>query len=95
MKFAILAVTMAIMAGVFHMMFIMYDYAFFNHEDGAFIQIGEKLNDTLRPEYRNQIYNQTQLEIWFFGVGRVACIAFCGIFFVVEVVTRRQAAGGE
>ena len=95
MKFAVIAVVMVVMAGVFHMMFIMFDYGFFNPDTGGFVQLSDKLNESMLPEYRNQAYNQSQLFKWFFGMGRVICIVLCPVFGMVELfVSKRQVGGG-
>ena len=91
MKYAVLAIVMVFMAGIFHVMFIMFDYGFNDPDVGAFRKLPEIMNDSLSPTYQNWTYNQSMLARQFFGVGRFICIALCPILFVIEAVTRKPS----
>lgn len=88
MKFLVAAIILVLLAGTFHVLFIVYDYAYNNPDSGGFILAQEALNDSLNPYYRNWVNNRTIMMRQFFGIGRVILLALCIVMFVAEVFTR-------
>jgi hypothetical protein len=88
MKYAILGVLMILFALIFHMMFIMFDYAFFDPDVGGLTRLREEMNESMLTEQRNQAYNNSVMLRQGFGLGRVICIALCPILFVIEALSR-------
>ena len=84
--FAVLSVTCLLLFFVFHVIFIVFDYAYYNPDSGAFIQLTETMNETLNPEYRNITYNQSVMFRQAFGIGRFVILGLCLTFFVIGVV---------
>lgn len=93
MKFVILAVVMVLMAGVLHMVFIGFDYAFFNPDSGGLLQLSDKLNDSLNVETRNRAWNQSQMFRQGFGIGRVICLALVPVLVGIEVFSKPRIQG--
>jgi len=90
MKYAILAVAFVMLAGTFHMMFIMYDYLYYDNDQGVFNIIADIFNDTMLPEYSANAWNQTQMLYQAFGIGRFVWMGVALLCFAVEVVKRPQ-----
>lgn len=87
-KFFILAVIMVLLAGIFHMVFIVFDYGFHNSESGAFNLLRENLNNSMDSDWRNKTYNNSLMLREAFGYGRVICIILCPACFVIGVFKR-------
>ena len=95
MKFVVLAIGMVVIAGIFHMLFIMFDYGYNNPDTGAFSRMVEELNETMSPYYRNWMWNNTLMYREFFGIGRFICMALCPILIGVEIFSKRlKPVGG-
>jgi len=93
LRFVIVAVAMILLAGFFHIMFIMFDNVWYNSDNGVFTVIPEKLNDTLSDETRNSSWNTTQVLRSVFGLGRVICIGLCIGCLVLEAVDKPRIQG--
>lgn len=89
--FAVLTVICLLLFFVFHAIFIVFDYAYYNPDSGAFIKLTETMNETLNPVYRNITYNQSVMFRQAFGIGRFAVLGLCLVFFVIGVVDGVQA----
>lgn len=89
MKYAVLAILMIILAGTFHILFIMFDNAYNNPDTGAFTKLTEVMNKTLNDEYRDRTYNNTLMYKEFFGIGRVITIALAPVLFAIEAFTHK------
>lgn len=88
--FLVLAVLMVIFAGIFHIMFIMFDYAFHNDDSGAFSQLSDRLNETMNPTWQNLSYNNSKRLTQFFGLGRIICIGLAPAMFIIAVVSNKR-----
>lgn len=92
--FALAAITLVILTGFFHIMFIMFDYAYYNPDNGVFTILPEKMNETMNPIYQNITWNQTMMFREAFGVGRFVTLALGVVMFVIGamdyVVTDRR-----
>jgi len=93
MKYAVLAIVMVCIAGMCHMMFIMFDYGFFDTESGGLHKLQETLNNSLNDQYRNSTYNTTIMLKNGFGWGRVICIGLAPVLFAVEAFNRSKIEG--
>ena len=93
-KFAVAAVVCVLFAGMFHMIFIMFDYAFWDDEDGAFYKLSDKLNDSMDDTHRQTAFEQGQMFKQGFGICRVICIGMC-IVFLVGAALRKEGIGGN
>jgi len=92
-KFAMAAIICVLMAGLFHMIFIMYDYAFWDDEDGAFFKLSDKLNESMDVAHQQAAYDQGVMFRQGFGICRVLCIGMCIVFFVAAALNRQQGQG--
>lgn len=93
MKFLIIGMFLVLMAGFFHIQFIMYDYAFNDPTHGAFTKMQETLNESLSPQYQSWVNNHTVELKQFFGVGRVVIIGLCLGCFGIEVFDHFRKRG--
>ena len=93
MKFIVLAVVLVLMAGMLHMMFMMYDYAFFDDAEGGLTKLQETLNNSLNSEYRNSTYNTSVMLKNGFGWGRIICIGLVPLCFAIEAFNRSKIEG--
>jgi len=89
--FVAMAIILVVLAGIFHMLFIMFDYGFFNPDSGAFNLLRENLNNSL-----NDTLIKPQMQAHFnmyreaFGIGRIICIGFIPVAFIVQVIAGRK-----
>ena len=83
--FAVLAITCLSLFFLFHSIFIMFDYAYYNPDSGALLTLSETMNETLTPAYQNLCWNQSVMFRQAFGVGRFIVLGFCVLFFIVDV----------
>jgi len=75
------------------MMFIMFDYAYYNDDTGVFNMMPSRLNETMNAEYQSQAWNQTVMLREAFGMGRFLVLGIgiiCGIISVVDYVSDRR-----
>jgi hypothetical protein len=93
-KFAIAAVMCVLFAGMFHMIFIMYDYAFWHDEDGAFYKLSDRLNESLDATRQQDAFEQGQMFRQGFGICRVICIGMCIVFLIAAGLSRTPEQGG-
>lgn len=91
MKFVIAAVVMIVMAGIFHMMFIMFDYGFHDPDAGFVPKLSERINETVDSNTQSRMNNQSIMIREAFGYCRVICIGLCIVFFIAEAVTGRRS----
>ena len=90
----ILIIFMLIMcAGLFHILFVMFDYGFNNPDSGAFTALEEQMNETLTGEYRNAAYERNVMMREFFGVGRVIIVLIC-VIIIAYLLFDRNPEGG-
>ena len=88
--FLVFGVMMVMFAGIFHIMFIMYDYGFNNPDSGAFTQLRERLNESMNGSWQTDAYNKSVQLQQFFGIGRVICIGLAPVMFVIAVAGRKN-----
>jgi len=93
LRFVILAVALVLLAGFFHIMFIMFDNVWYNSDNGVFHVIPEKLNDTLSNDTKNSAWNTTGVLRQAFGLGRVICIGLCIGCLVLEAIDKPRIQG--
>jgi len=95
--YIVACITLVCLAGIFHMLFIMFDYAYYNPDSGAFIMLPEVMNETMTPEYQNITYNQTIMYREAFGMGRFAVMGLCVVTFFIGIfdtyAIRRNGGG--
>jgi len=94
--FAVLAVMMICFAGIFHMMFIMFDYVYYHPDNGVFTLLPERMNETMSANYSNAAWNNTVMLRQAFGVGRFAVLGLAVVFFIVGIAdyTTTRKGGG-
>lgn len=89
-RYAILAIVMVMLAGIFHILFIMFDYGYNNPDTGAFTRLESMMNETLTGDYQQSAFDNNNMMRQFFGIGRFIILAICAIAFVVGVLGTRQ-----
>lgn len=87
-NFAILVVVMVLMAGIFHLLFIGFDYAFHDEDEGAFTKLAEAANKSMNWEYRNRSENTSNFLKDAFGLCRVICIGLIPVAFVIRATQK-------
>ena len=92
--FAVFTIMFVCIAAIFHFMFIMFDYAYYNPDSGALIKMTEAFNETLSTKYQNDLWNQTVMLREAFGYGRFGFFASGLIIFAVGVFDDRRSKGG-
>jgi len=93
MRFVILAFALVLLAGFFHVMFIMFDNVWYNEETGVIPTLAEKLNNSLSDETRNNSWNTTGVLRDAFGLGRVICIVLVPVCIAIEAVDKPKITG--
>lgn len=93
-RFAIIAIVMIVLAGFFHVMFVIMDYGYNNPETGAFRRVQNALNDTLSDSYASWVNNGTMKMRQFFGIGRVVVVGVCILACSLEILERRRETQG-
>lgn len=88
MKFVVLVIIMVLMAGVFHLLFIGYDYAFHNPDSGFVPLLSEAANKTMNAEYRSAAQNRSDMLKDAFGISRVICIGLIPVAFVIRATQK-------
>ena len=88
MKMAVVGIVIVLIAGMLHIMFIMFDYAYNDPDDGAFVKLRDSLNGSMNWEMRNKSYNNSRMVVQMFGIGRVAVLAVACVCFAIEVFGR-------
>ena len=83
--YIVACVTLVCLAGIFHMLFIMFDYAYYNPDSGVFIKLPKVMNNTMTPEYQNITHNQSVMFRQAFGMGRFAVIGLCLVTFLIGI----------
>lgn len=92
--FVVMAIILVVLAGIFHMIFIAFDYAFFEPDVGVINQLREGLNSSL-----NETLIKPQMQAHYamyrqaFGIGRVICLVLIPVAFVIQMLSKRS--GGE
>ena len=93
-KFAVAAITCALMFGLFHVIFIMWDYALWHDEDGALYRLSDKLNDSLDATHQQDAFEQGQMFKQGFGICRVILLGMTILFFIGYALNRNDVQGG-
>lgn len=75
-------------AGLFHIMFTMFDYGFNNPDSGAFTALQEQMNETLTGDYQTDAYERNVMLREFFGIGRVVIVLICVIIIAFILFDR-------
>lgn len=90
----VLIIFMLIMtAGVFHILFTMFDYGFNNPDSGGFTLLDEQMNETLTGEFRDNANARNAMLHQFFGIGRVVVLAVC-VIAIAFILFDRNPGGG-
>lgn len=84
--FPLMTIAFVLIALVFHGLFIMYDYAYYNPDSGGLLKVAEVFNETLNDEYRNLTWNQTMMFRQAFGMGRFIVMGLSLLFLVISVL---------
>ena len=92
-RFVVLAIMLALLAGFFHVMFIMFDNAWYSESSGAIPKIADVFNDTLSSDNRNSTWNQTVMFRDAFGIGRVICIVLVPVCIGMEAIDKPRITG--
>jgi len=95
--FALMAILLITFAALFHMLFIMFDYAYYHPDDGVFTLLPERMNETMNSDYQNSTWNQTIMLRQAFGVGRFITLGLAVTMFVLsaaDYVTLGRKKGG-
>jgi len=80
---------MILMAGIFHVLFIMFDYAFHDPDEGAFMKLRDVANETISNEtWKERTLDTSNNLRQFFGIARVICIILCPVMFLIAVVRK-------
>lgn len=90
MKLAVVGVAFVLIAGLLHILFVMYDYAYNDPNDGAFIKLRESLNGSMNWEMRNKTYNNSRVVVQMFGIGRFLILAMAVVCFAIEAFSRQR-----
>jgi len=77
-------------AGLFHILFVMFDYSFNNPDTGAFTRLGEIANESLTGDHRTQYNDNSVMLGQFFGLGRIILIGVCLIFLAVGALDSKD-----
>ena len=93
MRFVILAFVMILLAGFFHVMFIMFDNVWYNDDNVIFHVLPEKFNNSLGDATKNSSWNTTVMLRDAFGLGRVICIILVPACFVLEAIDKPRING--
>lgn len=92
MKWAVMAILMILLAGFFHMMFIMFDNIYYNPDNGIFHQLPESFNGSLNNSNQHKLYNDTLVFREAFGWGRVICLILIPGLIIIEAIDRPKEA---
>jgi len=93
MRFVILAIILVLLAGFFHIMFIMYDYIWYDNEDGALNILSGKLNESMSQDNQNLSWNRTSILREGFSWGRVICIVMVPVCIGLEAIDKPHITG--
>jgi hypothetical protein len=93
MKFLVLIIILVLLAGVFHMLFIMFNNVYYNNQNGIFKLLPDALNSSMDQEHINTTSNQTQMLRDAFGIGRVVCIGLVPIAVAIMALDRPKDIG--
>jgi hypothetical protein len=88
LKWAVMAILMVLLAGVFHVLFIVFDNVYYNDDNGVFHLLPESLNGSLSHSGQMHAYNQTKMFREAFGWGRVICLILVPGLIVIEALDR-------
>jgi len=91
-KYVIFVVIMVLMTGIFHMLFIGYDYIFHHPDEGIVSILSDEANESMRPYYRSRWENTSNFLRDAFGMSRVICI---GLAIAVPVIGAVKKPRGE
>ena len=90
----IIIIFMLIMcAGMFHILFTMFDYGFNNPDTGAFTVLEEQMNETLTGDYQQSAYDLNVMMREFFGIGRVVIIGIIVAIIAFILFDRNPSSG--
>jgi len=79
-------------AGLFHILFTMFDYGFNNPDTGAFTALEEQMNETLTGDYQDSAYDLNVMMRQFFGIGRVVIVGIC-VVVIAFIIFDRNPSG--
>lgn len=88
MKWAVMAILMVLLAGVFHVLFIVFDNVYYNDDNGIFKLLPDALNGSLNSSNQQSLYNQTNIFREAFSWGRVICLILVPGLIIIEAVDR-------
>jgi hypothetical protein len=93
MRFVIFAFLLVLLAGFFHIMFIMYDSVWYDADTGIIPRLADKLNNSLTGDTKNNSWNTTKMLRDAFGMGRVICIILVPACLVLEAFDKPRVQG--
>lgn len=92
----VIIVILCVMAFMFHWLFIMFDYAFHDPDQGGFNKLRDAGNDSIKNDFfKNQTNNQSNFLREFFGYARVICIGVIFLVAGIAILEGRKPQGGE
>jgi len=86
--YVVFVIMMVLLAGIFHFLFIGFDYVFHNSDSGAFVLLSDAVNDSLNAETRNDTQNTSDMLRAAFGISRVICIGLIPISFIIYAIQK-------
>ena len=87
-KFAVGAIICCLMFGTLFMTYIMFDYAFWHDEHGAFYKLSDALNNSMDATRQQDAFEQGQMFRQGMGIGMVINLGLCIVFFVAYALNR-------
>jgi len=93
MRFVVLAIILVMIAGFFHIMFIMFDNIYYNDDNGIFTLIPEHFNNSMHSDTANDSWNTTGMLRDVFGWGRIICIGLVIGCITLEAVDKPRITG--
>lgn len=93
MRYAVLVMLLVLLAGFFHIMFIMFDNMYYNETSGVIPKMSSVFNNTLDSDTRNNTWNRTVMLRDAFGIGRVVCIILVPVAIAIQAVEKPKMEG--
>ena len=80
-------------AGIFHILFTVFDHGFNNPDTGGFTMLEEQMNETLTGDYQQSAYDLNVMMREFFGIGRVVIVGVCVVIIAFILFDRNPDSG--
>ena len=88
----ILIFGLLMLAGLFHIIFTMFDHGFNDPDSGGFTLLQEQINETLTGDYKDTAYERNTMLKEFFGIGRVIIVGMC-VLIIAYMLFDRDSSG--